>query len=156
MALTFYADTNCDVRRLVIEDAKEVLAVLMKSTELVGWDIPPVQSDYALNSCHEIISGGWSLGAFIDGRLVGVLFILECTWFWNGDASFLRNENFFVLPEYRKTRAASKLIKSAKQLAKGAGKPLFLMLNFGGDKRTDDFIERQGFRRLGGNFQMKD
>lgn len=136
-------------------DEARVLDLFKRSIPSSGFDVPDIEERFALQSYRDILKQGYSLGYEEDGALVGVLILIECNFPWNETTTFLRNEGFFVLPEFRKTGAASKLLRAAKDSARAVGKQLFFHTNFDGNEAVDRFIERQGFKRLGSNFEMR-
>lgn len=69
-------------------------------------------------------------------------------------AKALWDIGFYVLPKYRKTRAAALLRDAAKAIAEDMQMPLFLAVSSGGESerldRLDKFFTRAGFERIGG------
>ena len=89
-----------------------------------------------------------------DGKIVGCLAIQQGN-FWYSKDEGLRDVFYYVRPEYRSSNHGINLLKSAREYAKMAEKPLVLTIASGEDlSRKDKLFKWLGFRHIGGLYTL--
>ncbi len=84
--------------------------------------LPAATTDVTWSRFHDPAEPMFALGAFIDGRLVGIVHYLFHRTAWStGDNCYL--QDLFVLPEARSRGVARALIAAVVEKARAAGSP---------------------------------
>lgn len=90
--------------------------------------------------------------AELDGVIVGTLCLRSLSEVWSDDL-FLNEEWFYVLPKFRSTGAAKRLLDTAEQLADQMRLPVYMAINAEDHELVDEFIDRRpGYASTGRNF----
>jgi len=98
------------------------------------------------------IEEGACLVAELEGAIVGTICLRTLQEIWSDD-HFLNEEWFYVLPAFRGTGAAVKLLDTAERLADQMGLPVYMAINNHDPERTELlFDHRVGYRRTGANY----
>jgi GNAT superfamily N-acetyltransferase len=91
--------------------------------------------------------------AKVNGEVVGVMELERFLFPWNPSVTCLRNGNFAVLPEYRKTNAADILLLKAREYAREQKMILYTGQMTDEQAETKDRWTRiKGGKYIGGNF----
>lgn len=134
-------------------DMLEIVEMLLEMHSEVSFTLgPPDRRKIvdALAPCER-----WVIKDF-DDSIGGIIAFREAT-VWYSTAPFIADLVFYVRPAYRASRAASLLLRKAKERAKIKGLPLVLAANSGDDiPRKVKLYERMGFRQVGASFTLKD
>lgn len=91
-----------------------------------------------------------------DNYIAGILALREGPW-WFSKEHFIGDLVFYVRPSHRASKAATLLLKRAKEYAKIKGLPLMMAVVSGVDvDRKDQFFARQNFKKVGGAYMYKE
>lgn len=113
---------------------------------------PRPDVDKTLTVIADTILHGVVLVAERAGDIVGLV-MARRTESWFSRELHLHEHVFYVVPEARASRAAVKLVRDLRAIADADGLPLHMHVGSGANvDRMDRFFERQGFRRVGGNY----
>lgn len=140
------------VRRAIEADRLPVfkMCVLMhRETDFQNFELDP---EKLLNGVGMWIHNATLLVVEDDDKIVGMLAaVIKETWF--GPESFASEELFYVIPEYRGTRAAFLLMKAYMSWAKEQGiKHIRAGVATGGAPGAERLYEHFGMHRMGGNY----
>ena len=140
------------VRRAVEEDRLPIfkMCVLMhRETDFQNFELDPHK---LLNGVGNWIHGHTMFVVEEEGQVVGMLAAnVRETWF--GPESFASEELFYVIPEYRGTRAAFLLMKAFMSWAEEQGfKHVRAGVATGGAPGAERLYEHFGMHRMGGNY----
>lgn len=112
----------------------------------------PLNEDRAWKYINAFLQNGTVFGIQDNGRLVGSLALHEAPFWWS-DSTALWDGWFFVAKDYRTTRAAERLLRTAKTLSDAKGIPLIITTSHSLDlERKTLFFEKRGFRVTGASF----
>lgn len=98
------------------------------------------------------IQDGACFVAELDGAIIGTICLRTLQEIWSDDA-FLNEEWFYVLPRFRETGAALKLLDTAEKLADQMELPVYMAINNGDPEPLERVLDqRMGYRRTGANY----
>lgn len=142
MTITIRAPVDTDVPFFAAEFTKAV-----KESALASF---PVNAEKLLSMMTHVARSNMAMIAEDDGKPVGVLALMESTHAFS-DKPYISDIWFYVLPQYRATRAAHLLLMKARGYAEHAKAPILIGTMWGdADGRIGQMLEKYGFRRLGG------
>jgi GNAT superfamily N-acetyltransferase len=144
--------------REMLKTPEEVVAVyqilmeMHKEAEPIH--LPEVDPAKVVNSIRLCAETGKLFVAERDGKIVGALGLLP-TEHWFATDTYYADRFFYVLPSYRNSTIATRLLKAAKDFATDEGRELYMAVLSGVEvDRKENFIMRQGFARVGGMYKL--
>jgi len=143
------------IRQARIEDSVGILQTLQEALAHAPPWYPPPELPYALQYIMDLIAQDLvTVAVSPDDVVVGVI-VLDWTHMpWNRQARYLYNQHFWVEPLWRQHRTAARLLGAAKATAKSLCVPLMLETSMedADTGKKERFIEKNGFRGIGGKF----
>lgn len=146
-------ESTVEVRPAVPTDSL-VLKVLLKQSlsEVQEAQFSKVDDGRARAYIDACIQEGACLVAVYQGAIIGSICLRTLQEIWSVD-QFLNEEWFYVLPAFRGTGAAVKLLGTAEQLADQMGLPVFFAINSHDPKPLQEVLDnRAGYRNTGSNY----
>ena len=143
-----------NIRRATLDDLPALYEIgrgsMDEQTHLAPWDEADGQSWMK----NELLGGRVILALDGDSIAGTVGFHLD-TFEWNRAFPFIMVTWFYVLPEFRRTRAAWHLADTLKIAAKQY--PVLFPITWGGNVAAKTrFFRRLGFRQIGASFMIED
>ena len=136
------------------KDARKLFSLLMVMSKDVGLPLPAVSAERVLAQIANVIENGVCYMAEHSGDLVGAIGLLPETPWWSRE-NYLADTFFFVRSDKRASKAATKLLRAAKEYAEEKDRPLALTLFTGKDLfRKELFLAHHGFRKVGSLFAL--
>jgi GNAT superfamily N-acetyltransferase len=147
---------RADVRPARLDDITGIWATLQECLNAYAPSFyPPVEMPYALQYMLDLIAQGLVLVAVNpDDDVVGVIVLDWAVWPWNRQVRYLYNQHYWVEPLWRGYRVAAKLLDGAKQIATAHDVKLLIETSMedADTGKKERFIEKNGFRGIGGKF----
>lgn len=142
-----------EIRPAVPADALVLKVLLKQSLEEIRDGQSSRINDSKLRAFIELcIAEGACLVAEYQEAIVGTICMRTLQEIWSDD-QFLNEEWFFVLPRFRDTGAALKLLGTAEQLADEMSLPVFFAINNHDPEPLERLFDRRsGYRRTGSNY----
>ena len=141
------------VRLATFQDAPIIHEISRMGYEAHDGHFPDAEYPYILHYIIEQISNGFCWVVQDEGRVIGVSMVAPKNWPWNRQVFFYENTHLYVLPNWRGTGAADKLVEAMKALANEKQVQLILNFTYGTDfEVVKGFMAKHGMQLLGGNF----
>jgi GNAT superfamily N-acetyltransferase len=144
------------VRPAVPEDALVIKVLLKQSmSEVQEGQFSRINDAKARAYIDLCIEEGACLVAVYQEAIIGTICLRTLQEIWSDD-QFLNEEWFYVLPRFRDTGAAVKLLGTAEQLADQMGLPVFFAINSHDPEPLERVLDsRTGYRTTGRNYLRK-
>ena len=136
-------------------DLTPVMALLFQMRDEGGQMVDETDWRKVAHTVTEQITQGLVFVARIESGVIGSLGLVQSSE-WYSTETVVGDLWFFVLPDFRKSKAAFQLMKHVSKLAKDNNKKLKVghVLGYNVDK-MDKFYGKLGFERTGTMYRMK-
>lgn len=143
-----------------IERVRDILSLGLKMHEETDFKVVPLDIEQSASSIMNMVINnprGFGVIAYTDdGKPVGML----CGGISNyvfSKGSVANDYAWYVLPKYRGSRAAVKMLTMFKSWSRDNGATeLYIGISSGlFAERTGKFLERSGFDHVGGNYRVR-
>jgi|TARA_R100001163_G_scaffold15097_1_gene13709 N-acetylglutamate synthase-like GNAT family acetyltransferase len=141
------------VRKAGILDISSLILLLAEMHKNVKLSIPKINSELLVDKISQAIHKGVVFVVLDDKNIIkgSIGGMIGSDW-WSED-KYLADLWFYVTPDYRKSNAASELVKNFMKVAKDSKIPVRLGHVFSGDiDRKDNFFSKLGLVKAGSIF----
>ena len=140
-----------EIRHSTPFDISQIAAMMIMMHKEASVDMSPVNSEKMIFAINDIVHNGISLVVMEDNFVVGSIGGKRHSDWWS-DEKYFSDMWFYVMKDFRKSKAANLLLKSFIKRIKEQCPDDKIRLGhiFSGDcDRKDNFFQRAGFRKVG-------